>query len=115
MKKALAACVASALLAAAGPAGAQSATPVPAPSPSPERPAATGESGINLKLDEAAKPRPRITFGPAVPAAAPGAVDAASNLPSLGGEPTPGSGSPLRFHRGLGGKDPIPKDTNPGL
>ena len=120
MKKALVACVAAALVAAAGMAGAQSAAPAPAPAP--ERPAGkTGDSGLNLKLDEPSNTRPRILFGPRDTTAKPPAeADAASTLPSLGAEPgrAPSFDRPLGTGRNPGGSSgggPFPKDTNPGL
>ena len=117
MNKALPACIASLLLAAAGAAGAQSSAP--AATPAPERPPAARDGTINLKLDETDKPRPRIMFGPP-PGASQGTSEAASSLPSLGAEPgkarvfdrAPG----VRLPSGSGGGGgPFPKDTNPGL
>ena len=114
MRLALVAGLASAFLAAAGTAQAQSAAP--APSPPAER-AKTGDSGLNLKLDEAVAPRRRIEFGPATPGTARGPSDAASSLPALGETPDKSSdfstNSPGRSFRSLGPRDPIPKDTNP--
>ena len=109
MKKALAVCIASSLLAAAGPAAPQS----PAPALAPERPATAGSP--DLKADQAAKPRPAITFDPrdlAGMASEQSAGSTADGLPSLGG------GKPARpfdAPSGSGGKVPYPKDMNPGM
>ena len=115
MKPPVAACVACALFVAAGPAGAQPAQPAPSPTLPQERPAATGESGLNLKLDGDAAPRPRIDFGPQTPAAGRGESNAADSLPSLGETPGKAPGFPGGSSRGMGMRDPIPKDTNPGI
>ncbi|HEX9396499.1 MAG TPA: hypothetical protein VF943_07125 [Burkholderiales bacterium] len=119
MKQAFVACFACALVAAAGTAGAQSAAP--APSPAPERQGKSGDSGLNLKLDETSNTRPRILFGPRDTTTKPPAeADAASTLPSLGAEPgrAPSFERPLGTGKnpgGGGGGGPFPKDTNPGL
>jgi hypothetical protein len=105
MRKALAACLASTLLSAAAPAAPQS------PAQSPERPAATGEAGKNLKLEEAAKAPPRITYDPrdlAGMATEQSPGGAADGLPSLGGS------SSRSFDAGGRGKVPYPKDMNSG-
>ena len=107
MKKALAVCIASSLLAAAGPVAPQS------PAPAPERPATAGSP--DLKADQAAKLGPRITFDPrdlAGMASEQSAGSTADGLPSLGG------GKPARpfdAPSGSGGKVPYPKDMNPGM
>jgi hypothetical protein len=105
MRTALSILVASALLAAAGPAAPQASAPAPsaesAPAKSPEHPV------LKLKLEEPARSEPRVTFGPRD---GKGEQSPASTLPSLGGRPSPA------FERGVSAdspSSPYPKDTNP--
>ena len=102
--KALCAWVASALLAAAEPAAAQTPAPPEAspPAKSSERPV------LKLKLEEPIRGQPRITFSPQD---GKGEQRPADTLPSLGGAPSPAYERPFKpEERG----SPFPKDTNPG-
>ena len=102
--KALCAWVASALLAAAEPAAAQTPAPPEAspPAKSSERPV------LKLKLEEPARSEPRITFGPREGTPA---QPSASTLPALGGNSLPAFERPVSADSP---SSPFPKDTNPG-
>jgi hypothetical protein len=96
-----------ALLAAAGSAAPQAPAPAPSSAQSPE-PAAKSGPKLNLKLEEADRSSPRITFEPKD-----GASEKArpSGLPELGGRSSPALERPLA--PGVRGS-PFPEDTNPG-
>jgi hypothetical protein len=105
MRTALSILVASALLAAAGPAASQASAPAPSaestPAKPPERPV------LNLKLEEPVRGQPRITFGPRD---GKGEQRPADTLPSLGGNPSTAYERPLKTDSP---GSPFPKDTNP--
>jgi hypothetical protein len=105
MRTALSILVASALLAAAGPAAPQASAPAPsaesAPAKSPEHPV------LNLKLEEPIRGQPRITFSPRE---GKGEQRPADTLPSLGGSPSNAYERPLKADSP---GSPFPKDTNP--
>ena len=95
------------LLAAAGSAAPQAPAPAPSTAQSPE-PAAKSGPKLNLKLEEADRSSPRITFEPKDGASE---KARAGSLPELGGRPSPALERPLA--PGVRGS-PFPEDTNPG-